>query len=352
MEVANRLDSHGVAIDDAGIFVLDAMAASTKRSYRLFVDQYVEFVRKSGQDHSDILVRDWMFSLRDKYTASSLSSGLSHVKKYLHEVVHLNTDAWPLSHELLRTMAHGEVKDRAQAFSATQVRKFLTEFPENNGGILKKLIFAFGVSGGFRCSELAALMRSDVVECEEGIEVKIRKSKTDPAGQGFTKLIIRQTDPKVCPIAIYKRYLTMIPEHRRLFVTYRDSVGFVHVPLSRNTIASIPKFVAEYLMLENIETFKGHSMRATMATIGADNGATVTELIRVGGWKSAAVAEAYVRESRTGLVNAVKRVCGVMEQPLSLGQSAATIVFEHCTIGTVVLGTRESANSAVVGSMQ
>ena len=132
-------------ISAAGQYVLESMAATTKRGYALFVSQYRSYVEESHEAHSDRLVRDWISSLKDKYAASSLWSGLSHVKKFIHEDQGCAIDSWPLTHELLRTMQRHQVQRKAPAFTREQVLRFLKEYPVAEGVIVRKVTFSFVV---------------------------------------------------------------------------------------------------------------------------------------------------------------------------------------------------------------
>ena len=46
-----------------------------------------------------------------------------------------------------------------------------------------------------------------------------------------------------------------------------------------------------------MQEYTGHSFRRTSATILAGSGANITEIKRLGGWKSTKVAEGYIEES-------------------------------------------------------
>lgn len=71
----------------------------------------------------------------------------------------------------------------------------------------------------------------------------------------------------------------------------------VNIPIGKNSISEIPKTIAAYLKLPQVERYTGHSFRRTSATIAADHGADTLDLKRLGGWQSSTVAEGYVNES-------------------------------------------------------
>lgn len=68
-------------------------------------------------------------------------------------------------------------------------------------------------------------------------------------------------------------------------------------PIGIHTLATFPKEIASFLGLVNPEKYTGHCWRRTGGTILADQGASVLDLQRAGGWGSSVVAETYVAES-------------------------------------------------------
>lgn len=67
--------------------------------------------------------------------------------------------------------------------------------------------------------------------------------------------------------------------------------------VGKNKFGKMPKEIAEYLKLPDVDLYTGHCFRRTFATVLADTGANVTALKRHGGWKSTSVAEGYIEES-------------------------------------------------------
>ena len=60
---------------------------------------------------------------------------------------------------------------------------------------------------------------------------------------------------------------------------------------------SLPRRIATYLNLENVEKYTGHAIRRTSTTWLAENGASTTLIQNFGGWKSASVAQEYIDKS-------------------------------------------------------
>lgn len=64
------------------------------------------------------------------------------------------------------------------------VRRMVDALPENLAGCRDRALLLVGFAGGFRRSELAALDVEDVLKNDDGLVVKLRRSKTDPEGKG------------------------------------------------------------------------------------------------------------------------------------------------------------------------
>jgi hypothetical protein len=60
----------------------------------------------------------------------------------------------------------------------------LKELPDTPAGKRDRALLCLGFSGAFRRSELVSLEVADLTKTPDGFRVLIRKSKTDPTGEG------------------------------------------------------------------------------------------------------------------------------------------------------------------------
>lgn len=70
-------------------------------------------------------------------------------------------------------------------------------------------------------------------------------------------------------------------------------------------------YIAQLLQLPNPETYTSHTFRRSGATISADNGASLLELMRNFRWKSETVARGYVDNSKTAKQQQAVRISGL-----------------------------------------
>ena len=95
-------------------------------------------------------------------------------------------------------------------------------------------------------------------------------------------------------ITEYDRYVELVPSGaERFFVQFRGG-KFTKQPVGKSGIAA----VAEFLGVPDVDSFTGHSLRVSAATVLADSGASECNLKRFGRWKSTSAMDRYFRESK------------------------------------------------------
>lgn len=156
----------------------------------------------------------------------------------------------------------------------------------------------FGLFGALRRVEFYNLCVDDVKEEGSVFVVSIKDTKTH---RPRTFTIINDDDHSLNYIDVIKNYMKLRPKHvkiQKFFLFYGSNKCSCN-PIGINTFGQIPRNIAKYLKLPNADEFTGHSFRRTSATILADSGADIRTLKRHGDWKSDAVAEGYVADSRS-----------------------------------------------------
>lgn len=119
-----------------------------------------------------------------------------------------------------------------------------------------------------------------------------------------------------------RKYAMLRPlgvEHTRFFLNYQKG-KCTSQPIGRNKFLGVPKIIAEFLGLPEVNTFSGHSFRRTSATLLANAGADMTTLKRHGGWRSTSVVEGYIENS---LANK-RKIGGLISNELSSVTSTVT----------------------------
>jgi integrase len=318
----------------ANSITLGLQAESTKRVYSKCAADYEAY--RADHPHSEAIVLAFLTEASKLKAASTLWTTYSLVKKYLLLECSFDLGAASRISDFLKTLSRYHKKKKAPAFSRDELFKFLREAPNSGRSLVDKLIVLTGFYGGLRSCELVALTWADIVLTPEGILVNIARSKTDQAGVGAVKLLPANQDRALCPTEYFAMYKAQVPHPEgRLFRWFQDG-KFTKAPLGKTTITGVPRTVAAFLCLENPNMYTGHALRVTSATVLADEGANSLALKRHGRWKSEAVAEEYLRESKHVRCEAASMLSGSSmtliksESVQQRDTSTTNITFTNC----------------------
>lgn len=193
---------------------------------------------------------------------------------------------------------------KAKIFTKEEIFSFMNSAPDEIY-LLIKVATIFGLAGACRREELANLTTTDIEDKGNLIIVKIRDSKNHTA----RNFIISEEVHNGTYLQLYRRYTGLRPKksNNRFFLVYRKGKCFSQ-SVGVNSFGKMPSEIAIFLKLPNPELYTGHSYRRSSATFLADSGEGITDIKRLGGWKSTTVAEEYIDEStsyKKGLSNKI-----------------------------------------------
>lgn len=163
------------------------------------------------------------------------------------------------------------------------------------------LLLAWG--GALRRSEVVALRLADVEQTAEGVVLHVRRSKTDPLGEGRDVGLPHGRRAPYCPVRALAAWLD---ERGRmpgpLFVRIWDDGRTWPLPLADKHVARLVKRVALQAGLSG--DYSGHSLRAGFATAAAAAGASERAIMAQTGHRSLLIARGYIRPATLFLDNA------------------------------------------------
>ena len=159
-----------------------------------------------------------------------------------------------------------------------------------------KSLILVGFSGGFRRSELVALLIEDIEFVEEGVKILIRRSKTDQSGEGFVKGIPYFTNPEYCPVLNLKKLI--------------DELGISEGKIFNICDKSVALKIKKYAMLAGLDykKYAGHSLRSGFATSTAEYGAEERSIMAMTGHKSTQMVRRYIKEANLFKNNALNKI--------------------------------------------
>ena len=159
-----------------------------------------------------------------------------------------------------------------------------------------RTLILVGFAGGFRRSELVAILYEDVDFVPEGVKIFVKRSKTDQSGEGMTKGIPYFSNPDYCPVISLKNWL----EKSEI------KSGKIFDMSDKNVALTIKKYTAIAGLDSN--KYSGHSLRSGFATSTAEFGAEERSIMAMTGHKTTQMVRRYIQEANLFKNNALNKI--------------------------------------------
>ena len=169
-------------------------------------------------------------------------------------------------------------------------------------------IILIGFSGGFRRNEIVSLDYEDLDFVEEGVKIRLKRSKTDQFGEGSTKGLPYFDNSEYCPVVSLLKWIEISKINSgSLFRRFTKGSKLSKNRLSDQTVALLIK---DYLKLAGIENsnYSGHSLRSGFATSAAEAGAEERSIMNMTGHKSTEMVRRYIKEATLFKNNALNKI--------------------------------------------
>ena len=206
----------------------------------------------------------------------------------------------------------GSVQIGKKPLLINNLKKVIDVIDQQKKQDIKKLrdrsLILIGFSGGFRRNEIVSLDYDDLDFVEEGLKIRIRRSKTDQFGEGSVKALPYFDSSKYCPVVSLKNWIEISKiESGPLFRRFIKGSKLSKNRLSDQTVALLIK---EYLKLAGIDSknYSGHSLRSGFATTAAESGAEERSIMAMTGHKSTEMVRRYIKEANLFKNNALNKI--------------------------------------------
>jgi len=159
-----------------------------------------------------------------------------------------------------------------------------------------RALILIGFAGGFRRSELVAILYEDLDFVPEGVKIFVRRSKTDQSGEGMTKGIPYFSSQEYCPVISLKNWLEKSEiKSGKIFDISDKSVALT---------------VKKYTAIAGLDSnkYSGHSLRSGFATSTAELGAEERSIMAMTGHKTTQMVRRYIQEANLFKNNALNKV--------------------------------------------
>jgi len=206
-----------------------------------------------------------------------------------------------------RTHAPQQTVRRVQPAITSVIYKLVDQLGDSLIDTRDRALLLIGFAGAFRRSELTQLRLDDITETEDGLRIRLRQSKTDQEGDGFTKGIPFGAEHKTCPVQAWRAWKAAANlQDGQAFrsVTRHGKVGS---SMSDQAVADVIKKRARVAGLDYVE-FSGHSLRAGLITSAAMANVPERVIAKQSGHKSLPVLRTYIREGSLFTENAASKV--------------------------------------------
>jgi integrase len=210
-----------------------ASAPATLRAYKADWTHFADWCAAHGfvpVPAAPEVVGAYLASLADSHSPATIRRRLSALGK-MHRY---NDLPWNAAHGAIQgplqglLRRHGRPPQKAAALTLTLLRKLLATCDHTPRGRRDRALLLFGFAGALRRSELVALQVEDIRVDADGLRLRIRRGKTDAAGQGAEIGLPRGRHAETCPLLAFTAWQAVAqrnagPLFRR--ISTRGSIG-------------------------------------------------------------------------------------------------------------------------------
>ena len=274
-----------------------AYAPSTIRAYHADIESYVcwcevegfevfpvseealcRYIEDQGKSHASSTVNRRLYSIRRVLKLMSLDDVT-------------RSEEVRLTHRRVLRAKLARPK-QAKGMTREYLDQFLALQPDTLIGLRNRVMLSLGYEGLTRRSELVVIRDEDIEYLsDESLRVLIRRSKSDPLGQGRLTYTSAQTG----------NLISEWIRKRGADFPFLFCPVYKNRPIKRSITVSALKrllYAGNDKLGASSETFSGHSMRVGAAQDLLARGFDVAAIMRAGGWKSIDTLIRYLEKSQ------------------------------------------------------
>ena len=273
------------ALATAQALAKQAAAPAILRAYKADWTHFADWCTAHGfvpVPAAPTTVGAYLASLAGSHAPTTIRRRLSALGK-MHR---FNDLAWNPAHRDIQGPLQGALRthprpvQKAAALTLPMLRQLLATCDTSARGRRDRLLLLFGFVGALRRSELVALQVEDVVVVTGGLRLRIRRGKTDQAGQGVAR---RKAGP------LFRKIST------------GDGIGDIalHPDAVRRILAHRVQMAG--LTVEGFARLSAHALRVGFITEAYDKGVRDEDIMRHTRHRDLRTMRGYVQ--RAGLVS-------------------------------------------------
>ena len=314
------------ALAAAQALAKQAAAPATLRAYKADWTHFAQWCAAHGftpVPAAPVTVGAYLASLADSHAPTTIRRRLSALGK-MHR---FNDLPWNPAHRdiqgplqgTLRT--HGRAVQKAAALTLPMLRQILATCDQSARGRRDRALLLFGFVGALRRSELVALQVEDVAvvdgggagrgsaggasgSASGGLRLRIRRSKTDQAGQGVEIGLPRGRHGETCPVRAFEAWQAVAkrkagPLFRKISTSGGIGDTALHPDAVRRILAHRVQMAG--IAVEGFDRLSAHALRVGFITAAYDKGVRDENIMRHTRHRDLRTMRGYVQ--RAGLVS-------------------------------------------------
>jgi integrase len=305
------------ALEAARALGRNAAAPATLRAYKADWTHYAAWCAAKGfipVPAEPATVGAYLASLKDSHAPTTVRRRLSAIGK-MHR---FNDLAWNPSHRDIQEPLQGLLRERgrpvqkAAALTLSMLRALVATCDVSTRGRRDRALLLIGFAGALRRSELVALRVEDIVATAGGLRLRLRRSKTDRAGEGAELGLPRGRHAETCPVRAFEAWQAVAqrnagPLFRR--ISTGDTIGdtALHPDAVRRILAYRAGLAG--ITVERFERLSAHALRVGFITEAYAKGVRDEDIMRHTRHRDLRTMRGYVRraglltESPAGLID-------------------------------------------------
>src|SRR6201747_232489 len=297
------------ALAAAQAFAGRATAAATLRAYKADWTHFAQWCATHGfvaVPAAPATVGAYLASLGASHAPTTIRRRLSALGK-MHR---FNDLPWNPAHRDIQgplqgvLRSHGRPVQKAAALTLTMLRQILATCDASARGRRDRALLLFGFVGALRRSELVSLHVEDVAIVAGGLRLRIRRGKTDQAGQGAEIGLPRGRHAETCPVRAFEAWQAVArrkagPLFRKISTAGGIGDTALHPDAVRRILARRVQMAG--LTVEGFERLSPHALRVGFITEAYDKGVRDEDIMRHTRHRDLRTMRGYVQ--RAGLVS-------------------------------------------------
>lgn len=208
----------------------------------------------------------------------------------------------PTRHPMVRAVAAGARRQlgaaqrKARPLSPADMARMSAALGNDLAGRRDRSLLLLGFAAALRRAEIASLAVTDIVEHPAGLEVHLRRSKTDQDAEGSVIPVAAAADPVCCPVISWNAWRTAADLHAGPAFRSIDRHGNLGDRLSDRAVSVILDRAARQAGLDPT-LLSAHSLRAGYVTSAAQRGHSERAIASISRHKSVPVLRGYIRRA-------------------------------------------------------